>query len=209
VKRISHKLIIWMVAGIFIWSPMVHAAEQGSDKKTAVIAEQKTASSKDKAQDKVEDNPKLEKNVMDNLTLLSSTYKIYKDDNRTGEFCVQVEKQSFFSQTFFDESYYIYLFDLDSYRKDPIVFSKKQMPYIEVYHQNSKIDIMFDDNFFVRENSIFIKLTKDTLEKTYDADKVLLKVYTSTGAIIQYELPKKVLSQWEIVINKDVKKARR
>jgi hypothetical protein len=61
----------------------------------------------------------------------------------------------------------------------------------------------------VRENSIFIKLNKDTLEKAYNADKIFLNVYTSTGAIVRYELPKKVSSQWEFVINKDVKKARR
>lgn len=207
-KRISHKLIIWMVTSIFIWLPIANAAEQGNDKKVSatLIAEQKVVSQKEKAE---EDNPKLETSVMDNLTLLSSTYKIYKDDNKTGEFCVQVEKQSFFSPTFFDESYYIYLFDLDSYRKDPIVFSKKQMPYIEVYHQNNKTSILFDDNFFVRENSIFIKLNKDTLEKAYNADKIFLNVYTSTGAIVRYELPKKVSSQWELVINKDVKKVKR
>lgn len=198
-----------MVTGIFIWSPIANATEQGNDKRPTILAEQKAVYTKDKRQDKVEDNPRLETNVMDNLTLLSSTYKIYKDDNKTGDFCVQVEKQSFFAPTFFDESYYIYLFDLDSYRKDPIVFSKKQMPYIAVYHQNNKMNIMFDDNFFVRENSIFIKLNKDTLEKTYNADKVLLNVYTSTGELIQYDLPKKVIAQWEVVINKDVKKARK
>ena len=40
-KRISHKLIIWMVTSIFICLPIASAAEQGSDKKasTTVIAE--------------------------------------------------------------------------------------------------------------------------------------------------------------------------
>lgn len=196
---------------------VAQTSPEGTGSETNVIAVKSADPIADQDQQKSElkndhlpdkENPTLETNVMDNMTSISSTYLILKDDNKASDFSVSVEKQRFFSQMTSEESYYITIYDFDKTREHQIVFSKKHMPGIELVNHGVRSNIVFKDTVSISESLIWIKMKEHTLEDVADADQIYLDLYTKNGDIKKIEIPKSVALQWSKVVTTDMKKLR-
>lgn len=195
---------------------VVQTSLEGTGSETNVIVV-KSADPVDQDQQKSElkndhlpdkENPTLETNLMDNMTSISSTYLILKDDNKRSDFSIRVEKQRFFSQMTSEESYYITIYDFDKNRENQIVFSKKHMPSIELVKNGARSNIVFKDTVSISESFIWIQMKEHTLEDVAGADQIYLDLYTKKGDIKKIEIPKSVALQWSKVVTTDMKKLR-
>lgn len=90
-----------------------------------------------------------------------------------------------------------------------LIFSKKAPVTLEVYKNNKKSLVNFKKVYSVSNMSIMYKIKKSDLAPIYDADKVILLLPAKNSEMIEIEIPKEIIKEWQYILTVDMRKVKK
>jgi hypothetical protein len=98
---------------------------------------------------------------------------------------------------------------LENEKNKTIMYSKKNPPIFEIVKDGQKTTFLPSKIENIGTDDISFDIKKGELKDVYAADKVFIVYPTKDNSTIKYEIPKAILSEWEIVFNTDMKQLKK
>lgn len=98
---------------------------------------------------------------------------------------------------------------LENDKNKNIMYSKKNPPKFEILKDGKVTTFLPEKIKSIGNDNISFDLKKGELKDMYVADQVYITYPTKDNSTVKYEIPKSILSEWEIVLNTDMKKLKK
>lgn len=159
---------------------------------------------------------KVDKSATNQSLSLSSNYQAsYQMKDKDGQYnctILIILSRSYLADIFgTDENYYFRVSSFTDIQNKGtgLAFSKKNPVKLKVIKKDELSIIPFKKIYSISGGTAWYKIKKNDLNSTYSANKVVIVVPAQNKSIVEIEVPKEIVDEWQYIMTADMRKIKK